>query len=226
MNDQSLETNTTATDAADNTESQAQATKTYTQEEFDRHMAGMKSAIAKKYEKQFAELGDIEELKQLKTQAEKQRQEESLKRGEFEKILQDLAAKKDQEIARRDQMISEFKIEMPLIQAASQFKSVNPEQVKSLLRNNVKLVNGEVEVVDEAGQVRYTDSGKPLTPSELVQEFLTKNPHFVQATPSTSNGKSSVNPGKVSKLDISSLDMTKPKHRQLYKEYKKANGLI
>lgn len=225
MSDQSTVQDNVATDATE-TESQVQATKTYTQEEFDRHMAGMKSAIAKKYEKQFAELGDIDELKQLKTQAEKQRQEESLKRGEFEKILQDLAAKKDQEIARRDQVISEFKIEMPLIQAASQFKSVNPEQVKALLRSNVKLVNGEVEVVDEAGQVRYTDSGKPLTPAELVQEFLTKNPHFVQPTPSTSNGKSSVNPGKSAKLDIASLDMTKQEHRQLYKEYKKANGLI
>ncbi|CAB4153502.1 hypothetical protein UFOVP641_3 [uncultured Caudovirales phage] len=212
-----------ATDAQET--SQEQVGKTYTQEEFDRHMAGLKNSIAKKYEKQFAELGDLDELKQLKAQSEKQRQEESLKRGEFEKILQDLASKKDQEIARRDSMISEFKIEMPLIQAASQFKSVNPEQVKSLLRNNVRLSNGDVEVVDEAGQVRYSDAGKPFTPQELVKEFLDKNPHFVQATPSTSNGKSSVNPGKSTKLDVTTLDMTKPEHRALYKEYKKANGI-
>lgn len=219
--------NTTATDVVTDTTdtSQEQAVKTYTQDEFDRHMAGLKNSIAKKYEKQFAELGDIEELKALKAQAEKQRQEESVKRGEFEKILQDLAAKKDQEIARRDQMISEFKIEMPLIQAASQHKSVNPEQVKSLLRSNVRLNNGEVEVVDETGQVRYSDKGTPLTPQDLVQEFLSKNPHFVQAAPSTTNTKSSINSGKVSKLDITSLDMTNPEHRQLYAEYRKANGI-
>jgi len=47
-------------------------------------MAGLKSSITKKFEKQFAELGDIEELKQLKTDHEKRRQEEQLKRGEFE----------------------------------------------------------------------------------------------------------------------------------------------
>ena len=213
-----------ATDAIES--SQEQATKTYTQEEFDKHMAGLKNSIAKKYEKQFAELGDLEELKQLKATAEKARQEESFKRGEFEKILQEKLSIKDQEIARRDSLISEFKIEMPLIQAASQFKSVNPEQVKSLLRNNVKLVNGEVEVVDETGQVRYSDAGKPLTPQELVKEFLDKNPHFVQATPSTSNGKNSVNPGAtVGKLDVTTLDMSNKDHRQLYKEYKKANGI-
>jgi len=220
--------NTLATEQATDAQetSQEQATKTYTQAEFDNHMAGLKNSIAKRYEKQFAELGDLEELKQLKAQSEKIKQEESLKRGEFEKILQEKLSIKDQEIARRDSMISEFKIEMPLIQAASQFKSVNPEQVKSLLRNNVKLVNGEVEVVDETGQVRYSDAGKPFTPQELVKEFLDKNPHFVQATPSTSNGKNSVNPGAVpGKLDVTTLDMTKPEHRALYKEYKKANGL-
>jgi hypothetical protein len=219
--------NTPATEVVTDTTtaSQETTTKTYSQEEFDKHMAGLKNAIAKKYEKQFAELGDLEELKQLKASAEKQRQDESLKRGEFEKILQEKLSIKDQEIARRDQMISEFKIEMPLIQAASQFKSVNPEQVKSLLRNNVKLVNGEVEVVDEAGQVRYTDSGTPLTPTELVKEFLDKNPHFVQASPSTSNSKNSVTPGKSGKIDIQSLDMKNPEHRKVYAEYRKANGL-
>lgn len=224
MSENTLATENSATDAGET--SQEQTTKTYTQEEFDKHMAGLKNSIAKRYEKQFAELGDLEELKQLKAQSEKIKQEESLKRGEFEKILQEKLSIKDQEIARRDSMISEFKIEMPLIQAASQFKSVNPEQVKSLLRNNVKLVNGEVEVVDETGQVRYSDAGKPFTPQELVKEFLDKNPHFVQATPSTSNGKNSVNPGAVtSKLDVTTLDMSNKEHRALYKEYKKANGI-
>lgn len=218
---------TLATDLVTDTTdtSQEPTTKTYTQAEFDNHMAGLKNSIAKKYEKQFAELGDLEELKQLKAQAEKQRQDESLKRGEFEKILQEKLSIKDQEIARRDSMISEFKIEMPLIQAASQFKSVNPEQVKSLLRNNVRLSNGDVEVVDEAGQVRYNDAGKPLTPQELVKEFLDKNPHFVQAAPSTTNSKSSVNLGKQGKLDVSSLDMKNPEHRKLYADFRKANGI-
>jgi len=85
----------TETPAVTETETQVQSNaKTYSQEEFDNHMAGLKSSITKKFEKQFAELGDIEELKQLKTDHEKRRQEEQLKRGEFEKTLQELAAKK------------------------------------------------------------------------------------------------------------------------------------
>lgn len=219
MSDNTLATNT-ATDAVVDTESQAQAEKTYTQAEFDKHMAGLKASISKKYEKTFAELGDIEELKALKQAAESKRVEESMKKGEFEKVLQDLAAKKDAEITRRDQMISEFKIEMPLITAASQFKAVAPEQVKALLKNQIRLSNGEVEVVDDSGQVRYSDNGTAMSVTDLVQEFLNKNPHFVQASPSTTNTKSSVNPGKSSEIDASKLDMKNPEHRKLYAELK------
>jgi len=210
-----------ATDATVNEESQATAAKTYTQEEFDRHMAGLKNSIAKKYEKTLAELGDIEELKTLKQQAEARRQEESVKKGEFEKVLQDLAAKKDAEIIKRDQMISEFKIEMPLLNAAAQFKAVAPDQVKALLKNNIRLVDGEVEVVDASGQVRYSDNGTAMTVTDLVQEFLAKNPHFVQASPSTTNTKSSVNPGRSTEVDVSKLDMRNPEHRRLFAESKR-----
>lgn len=219
MSDNSLVTDT-ATDAVVDTGSQATGSKTYTQEEFDRHMAGMKASIAKKYEKTLAELGDIEELKALKQQAEAKRHEESVKKGEFEKILQDLAAKKDAEITKRDQMIQEFKIEMPLIQAASQFKAVAPDQVKALLKNNIRLVDGEVEVVDASGQVRYSDNGTAMTVTDLVKEFLDRNPHFVSASPATANTKSSVNPGKAMDIDLSKLDMKNPEHRKLYAESK------
>ena len=209
-----------ATDATVDTESQAQAEKTYTQAEFDKHMAGLKASIAKKYEKTFAELGDIEELKALKTQAESKRQEEAMKKGEFESILKDLAAKKDAEISRRDSMIQEFKIEMPLITAASQFKAVAPEQVKALLKNQIRLSDGEVEVVDTNGQVRYSDNGTAMTVTDLVQEFLQKNPHFVSASPATTNSKSSVNAVSATKIDVTSLDFKNPEHRKLYAESK------
>lgn len=216
--------NTVVTDTQDNPQDQAQSAKTYTQEEFDRHMAGLKNSIAKKYEKQLAEFGDIEELRALKQQAEQRKTEEQMKKGEFEKILQDLAAKKDAEISKRDQMITEFKIEMPLLTAASQLKAVNAEQVKALLRNQVRLNDGEVEVVDATGQVRYTDKGTPFSVQDLVQDFLGNNPHFVAAAPATTNTKSSVNPGNPQKIDVSKLDMNNPEHRKIYKEYRKSNG--
>jgi hypothetical protein len=211
------------TDTTDlQTENQAQAEKSYTQKELDAMMARMRA----KYEKQFSDLGDLNELKQLKTNAEKQKQEEAVKRGEFEKVLQDIAAKKDAEIQKRDQIIKEYRVNTPLLNAASKYRSVNPEQVKSLLATNVRLSEeGEVEVVDSKGSVRYSDSGTPLGVDDLVKEFLDANPHFVMPGSSTTNTKSNTGSSVKVDFDLSSLDMSNPAHRQKYKEAK-ANGLI
>ena len=225
MSDESL-VNDMVTDTAGETGNQAQATKTYTQEEFDKHMAGLKSSLTKKFEKQFSELGDIEELRALKQEAEQRKTEQQIKRGEFEKTLQELAAKKDLEIQKRDVKIKEYQINTPLLSAAAQFRAVNAEQVKALLQNQVRLnQDGEVEVIDAAGAVRYNDSGAALGVTDLVQEFLSKNPHFVQSTPSTTNTKSSVSTPSTSKVDISKLDMKNPQHRKIYAEAK-AKGQI
>lgn len=228
MDGQSLENNTSATDATVTTENQAnESEKYYTQEEFDKHMAGMRKALESKFQKQFDALGDIDELKQLKANAEKQKTEEAMKKGEFEKVLQEMAQKKDAEIKARDQVIMKYKIDSPLLEAAAKNKAVAPEQVKSLLQSNVRLSSdGDVEVVDATGTVRYGDNGSPLTVDQLVQEFLTKNPHFVSSGPSTTNTKS--NDGtKLQKgeFDISKLDMKNPADRQKFREAK-LNGLV
>lgn len=220
--------NTDATDASLNSQAEDQQTpaKTYTQEEFDNHMARMKSSITKKYEKTFNELGDIEELKGLKQQAEQRKQEESVKRGEFEKVLQDLASKKDAEIQKRDQIIREYTVDVPLVTAAAQYKAVNADQVKALLKPNVRLnQDGEVEIVDKEGKVRYSDSGQPFKVEDLVKEFLDTNPHFKTASPATTNTKSNIGQTAPGKLDITKLDMKNPEHRELYKQYRKEHGL-
>jgi hypothetical protein len=201
------------------------AVKTYTQEEFDTHMARMKASISKKYEKTFAELGDIDELKTLKTDAEKRKTEEQVKRGEFEKILQEMAAKKDAEIQRRDQIIREYTVDVPLVTAAATYKAVNAEQVRTLLKPNVRLnQDGEVEIVDKEGKVRYSDTGQPFKVEDLVKEFLDTNPHFKSATPATSSGKSNIGQ-KQEKVDISKLDMKNSEDRKIYAQYRKQNGI-
>jgi len=201
------------------------AVKTYTQEEFDQHMARMKASISKKYEKTFAELGDIDELKTLKQQAEQRKQEESVKRGEFEKVLQDMAAKKDAEIQRRDQIIREYTVDVPLVTAAANYKAVNAEQVRTLLKPSVRLgEDGQVEIVDKEGKVRYNDSGQPFRVDDLVKEFLDTNPHFKSATPATSSGKSNIGQ-KQDKVDISKLNMSNPEDRKIYAQYRKSNGI-
>lgn len=226
MSDNTLVTDNATDAATEQTENQAPATKTYSQDEVDGMMARMKGSLSKKLLKPYEDLGDPDELRSIKTEWEKKQQEQAIKRGEFEKTLSELAAKKDAEIQKRDSVIKEYKVNTPLIAAAAQYRAVNAEQVKALLSNNVRLnPEGEVEVVDSTGAVRYTDSGAPLGVNDLVREFLDSNPHFVQSSPSTTNSKSSVTNQSPSKLDISSLDMTKAEHRAIYKEYKKANGL-
>lgn len=225
MSEESLE-NTAATEAP--VEQIQESAKTYSQQEFDNHMAGLKKSLTAKFEKQFAELGDLEELKTLRETAEKQKQEEAIKRGEFEKILQDMASKKDAELAEKNAIIEEYTVNTPLLNAAAQNKAVNPQQVVQLIRNQVRLgANGSAEVVDANGTVRYDDSGNPLKPEVLVQEFLTANPHFVAAAPATTNTKSSVSGGVTTEnFDLSKMDLTNPEHRKIYADAKKRGIVI
>jgi len=226
MSDNTL-VNDTATDAtSDNLDNQATATKTYSQQEVDNMMARMKGSLEKKLLKPYEDLGDPTELRSLKQQAEAKAQADAIKRGEFEKTLQELAAKKDSEIQKRDSVIKEYKINTPLLSAAAQLRAVNAEQVKSLLSQNVRLnSDGDVEVVDTKGSVRYNDDGSPLQVDHLVREFLDLNPHFVQATPATTNTKSNNSSGNTGSVDISKLDMQNPEHRALYKQHRKSMGL-
>lgn len=219
--------NDTATEATDvNSETQAQAVKNYSQEEVDNMMARMKGSLQKKLLKPYEDLGDPEELRALKQDAEKRSQEQQIKRGEFEKTLQELAAKKDAEIQKRDSVIKEYKVNSPLLSAAAKYRAVAPEQVKSLLSSNVRLnAEGEVEVIGVDGTVRYNDAGAPLAVEDLVREFLDSNPHFVSAGASTTNAKSSISNVGQGTLDITKLDMSKPEDRKVYAEYRKSNGL-
>lgn len=225
-----MSTNTPAnemgTDPANEIENQA-ATRTYSQEEFDNAMARMKGTLQKKLLKPYEDLGDPEELRQLRVDADKRQQDQQLKRGEFEKTLQDMAAKKDAEISKRDVIIKEYKVNTPVLNAAAKYRAVNPDQVRSLLQPNLRLnTEGDVEIVDAKGSVRYTDTGAPLAVDDLVREFLDSNPHFVSAAPATTNTQSNVGSrGTNNKVDITKLDMKNPEDRKVYAQYRKASGL-
>lgn len=216
---------TGATEATDQT--QTQATKTFTQDEVNALMAKTKSQLEKKFASKFEDLGDPDELRTIVTEFRKQQQDQQVKRGEFEKVLQDVVSKKDEVISKQAKMIEEFKVNTPILDAAARHRAVNPEQVKALIRNNVRLnEDGEPEVIDEKGQVQYDDNGKKVNVDKFVQRWLSQNPHFVQPTPSTTATRSNVGNGKLnSKIDISKLNMNNPEDRALYKEWRKTQGL-
>lgn len=221
------DTNIGDIEGTDTSLNENQATvKTYTQKEVDDMMAKTKSAITKKLSSKYEELGDPEELKTIVSSYQKVQQEQQLKRGEFDKVIQELAAKKDAEIQKRDKVIESFKVETPIVDAAARYRAVNPDQVKALIRNQVRLSpEGEVEVLDEKGVVRYDDSGKPVSVDSFVQSWLQNNPHFVSAAPATTNTRSNVTGNTTKKLDITKLDMKNPEDRKVYAEYRKTAGL-
>lgn len=222
--------NTSVTEATGASEETTQASesapRTFTQEEVNAMIARAKSTVEKKFSKTFEELGDIDELRNLKQQYEAKRAEDAKKRGDFDKLISDLAAKKDAEIAKRDAIIRDYRLNTPLMEAASRLGAVNAEQVRALLNNQVRLNDdGDVEVVDNNGQVRYSDKGKPLGIDDLVSDFLNQNSHFRRANPATTNTKTSVAAPLPQKLDITKLDMSNPEDRARYKEYRKTIGL-
>lgn len=217
--------NTSATTEATEASSETTQAKTFTQDEVNALMAKTKSQLEKKFASKYEDLGDPDELREIVNTYRKSQQDQQLKKGEFEKVLAELASKKDLEIQKRDKMIEEFKVNSPILDAAARFRAVAPDQVKALVRNNVRLnSDGEVEVVDSDGKVRYDDSGRPLSVDSYVQEFLQKNPHFIQPTPSTTAARGNV-AQRQEKLDITKLDMKNPEHRKIYAEYRKTQGI-
>lgn len=221
---ETLAGNEQATDAElDYATNEVQDSKTYSQQDLDNALAKLKHSLNRKFSKQIEELGDLNELKQLKTDAETRRVEEAKKRGEYDNLMKELANKKDAEIAKRDAVIREYKIDMPLVEAAAKHRAVAPEQVRTLLKNQLQInSDGEVEITDPSGTVRYNDRGEMMSVDELVKGFLDTNPHFVSATPATTATKSSRSPLSDQTLDISKLDMRNPEHRKQYAEHRNA----
>ena len=219
------ETNETATDAVESSVEESQAQRQYSQKEFDDAMAKTRAAAERRALKPYQDLGDLDEIRTYKSELEQRRVEEQKSRGEYDEIIKDLASRKDAEIAKRDGVIAQYRIETPLTEAAARYKAVAPEQVKSLLRNNVRLAqSGDVEVVDKSGSVRYTESGDPMRVDDLVKTFLDANPHFVSAGPITTASRNSIQTSSAEALDVSKLDMSNPEHRKQYAEWRNKNN--
>jgi hypothetical protein len=219
--------NTSTADAETVVNEEVKETKNFSQEQLDKivedRLRKQRSALERKYAgvdpARYNELVEAEEAK---------KQEEAKSRGEFESILKSTVEKKDNEINSMKQELHKVKVDGAVINAASKFKAINPEQVTQLLKDQVRLGDsGTAEVIDPAtGQVRYNDQGEPFEISELVGDFMKANPHFALATPSGSDSKSNLTPNSVEAFDPTKLDMKKPEDRARYAEYRKQMGII
>ena len=175
-----------------------------------------------KYEKMYSGI-DPEQARKLLQEKENKEMEDQKARGEFEKILKEQAEKSNKEIAGLRSEIEKVKVDGALLNAASKNSAINPEQVKDLLKGNVKLTDdGKVEILAENKQPIYNKDGDLKSIDEYVKDFITDNPHFQTATPSGSGSKANLGKVDAKPFNLADLDMTKPEDRKQYAEYRRA----
>jgi len=200
-----------------NNSTQASNEKTFTQEEVNAIVTKRLSQVEKKYQGV-----DVTEYQQLKDIQQQQETEAALKRNEFDKVLGQVKTAAESKISALQRELETIKIDGALIAEASSRKAIAPDKVATLLRSQLKLTaTGAVEVVDSQGQVRYNaDKATPLGIGELVDEFLKENSFFVQASPAGSGSRNAGQEVNIKNIDIASLDMRLPEHRELYRKAK------
>jgi len=159
--------------------------------------------------------------------AQKETEEkQKIQKGEFEEILKNKTQEWSKEKTNLETQLKDIKINKSLLSSASKNRAINPDQVVELLNKDIKLnESGNVEILDKNGLARYNSNGELLTTDELVQEFLTQNPHFVTATPSGSGSVSNVDRGELNtSFKIEDLDMNNPKDREKYAKWRKGKN--
>jgi len=203
-------------------QAQEQPSHTFTQDEVnsivERRLAKERGSMYKKLGVEDLDIA-VNAVKTQKDLEEKQR----IQKGEFEEILKTRTQEFNKEKSNLESQLKDIKINKSLLSSASRNKAINPDQVVELLKSDIKLnETGNVEILDKSGLARYNKMGELLSTDELVQEFLTQNPHFVSATPSGSGSVSNVDRSELNKpLNLSDLDMNNPTDRKKYSEYRK-----
>ncbi len=176
-------------------------------------------------EKQLLEylgVSDLDEAKVIIARSKEAEEKRKLEAGKFEEVRQSLVESHKKELQKLQNELRDEKIDKQLIQSASSNRAINPNQVKDLLKNNVRLnEEGRAEILDKDGTTRYNKEGKPLTIDEFVSEFMTQNAHFQVATPSGSGSVGNVGKVNAQTFNLADLDMTNPDDRKRYAEYRK-----
>lgn len=221
MQENMVQNATTDTGSAveqENSQVQASSVKTFTQDEVNKIITARLAKVENKY----ADI-DVEEYKQFKTAKQKQEEDALIKRQEFDKVLNQTKDHYTNQLSKLKQELETIKVDGAILSSASNLKVVAPDHVAKLLKGNVRLgEDGQVEVLDDKGQVRYNAAtATPLTVDELVKEFVKTNPFYQAPGPAGSGSRSNMNAERSGSVDISKLDMKNPEHRKIYAEYRK-----
>jgi len=182
-----------ATEAVTEAPLETQEERTFTQEELDRIVADRVARTKRQYDKRLDGI-DLDEARQLIQERQNAEIENQKKRGEFEKVLKE---QHEQHRIEKEQLKAKLEftlVDKALLEAAGRKGAVQPDQVSSLLRGSVRLSDdgNTAEVYDSGGTPRYNEAGDLLTVDDLVNEFLSANPHFVKASPGGAGSQGAV----------------------------------
>ena len=191
--------------------------QTFTQEQLDNIIKTRLESEKNKYEKKLQE-----EESQKAELLKEQQLKEAKSKADIEKIMQERLSEKDSELQKVRDQIKKEKVDNSILSIANKEKSINAQQVVSLLKNEVKYNDdGRIEVVDNNSNVRYNSNGELLTIEDRVKEFLDSNPHFRQGSLSGSGSQSAIGGKTVKPFNLQDLDLTNPEDRKIYAEYRK-----
>jgi len=191
--------------------------QTFSQEQLDNIIKSRLEAEKSKYEKK------LQEEEKVKQEELKQEQlKEAKTKADLEKIMQERLSEKEKELLNYKNQIKKEKVDNSILSIANKEKSINAQQVVSLLKDEVRYTDdGRIEVVDNNSNVRYNIKGELLTIEDRVKEFLDSNPHFRQGSLSGSGSQSAIGGKTVKPFNIQDLDLTNPEDRKTYAEYRK-----
>lgn len=191
--------------------------KTFTQEALDKIVHYRLQEEKRKYDK------IINEQKAKEEEALRQKEiSEAKTKADIEKLFQARLSEKDKVIATYKEQAKKEKIDTSILNYASKYKAINPNQVVKLIKDEVKLSeDNRIEVLDNNSNIRYNSKGELLSIEDRVQEFLDANPHFRQGSLSGQGSQSSIGGKSQKPFKIDELNMNNPEDKKRYAEYRK-----
>ena len=199
------------------TQTDEKPTPTFNQEDVDRIVKQRLEAEKSKHQRM------LDEAKKQEEELVKEKQiQEAKTKADLENLMKQRIADKDKELADWKSKVKTINVDNSLLSLASKNNAIAPDQVVSLLKNEVNYNDdGRVEILDNNKNIRYNSKGELLTIEDRVNEFLDANPHFRKGSLSGTGSQSSIDGKTVKPFKIQDLDMGNAEDRKKYAEYRK-----
>ena len=199
------------------TQTDEKPTPTFNQEDVDRIVKQRLEAEKSKHQRM------LDEAKKQEQELAKEKEiQEAKTKADLENLMKQRIADKDKELADWKAKVKTINVDNSLLSLASKNNAIAPDQVVSLLKNEVNYNDdGRVEILDNNKNIRYNSKGELLTLEDRVNEFLDANPHFRKGSLSGTGSQSSIEGKTVKPFNIQDLDMSNAEDRQKYAEYRK-----